>query len=118
MGEYVVVIFLVVTAISTMMIFIRRGMQARIHDARDYMVNEVRERTRGQFAGNLYREYEPYYVNTSVQEIARDARHQKTLTQGGSSGIFGMDVNESTDVSGAVSITLPPSEFDLTTPTE
>ena len=116
MGEYVVVIFLVVTVIGAMTIFFKRAVQARIHDARDYMVKEVRNRTKGEFDGNLYFEYEPYYVNTYVPEIVRDARYNKTLSQGATSGVFVMDMDEKTDVPAAISVTLPPSEHDRTTP--
>jgi hypothetical protein len=115
MGEYVVVIFLVIAVISTMTIFFKRAVQARIHDARDYMVSEVRERTRGEFDGNLYKEYEPYYVNTAAP-VARVVQHKKTLLEGGTSGIFLMDMDEQTDVTGAVSVTLPPSAYNRTTP--
>ena len=34
MGEYVVVIFLVIAAVSAMTIFFKRAVQARIHDAK------------------------------------------------------------------------------------
>ena len=116
MGEYVVVIFLVITVIGAMTIFFKRAVQARIHDARDYMVGEVRERTRGQYNGDLYFEYEPYYVNTSVPQIVRDARYNKALSQGGTSGIFVMGTDERTDVPASISITAPPRDYNRTTP--
>ena len=116
MGEYVVVIFLVVAVIGAMTIFFKRAVQARIHDARDYMEKEVRERTQGEFDGNLYLEYEPYYVNTYVPQIVREAVYNKTLSQGASSGVFVMGIDEKTDVPAAISVTLPPAAYDRTTP--
>ena len=114
MGEYMVVIFLVLTMIVAMTIYFKRAVQARIHDARDYMVGEVRVRTQGEFDGNLYKEYEPYYSNVAAL-VARDADYTTQILPGASSGIFQKIVNETTGVQ-AISQTAPPKDFDLTTP--
>ncbi len=114
-GEYVMVLFLVMGAITAMTVYFKRSVQGRIHDARNYMVTEVRGRTQGYYAGNLYLQYEPYYVKTS-SNIARTSDTVTRLLGGGSSGIFEKNIlNESTVVS-ADSETAPPADFDLTTP--
>lgn len=114
MGEYVMVIFLVLAVLMAMMVYFRRAVQARIHDARDYMVTEVRARTMGVFDGNLYREYEPYYGNTSAT-VFRSVDDESRVLPGASSGIF-QKVYDSTTVVRVNSETAPPREFDRTTP--
>lgn len=114
MGEYMLVIFLVLAVIVGMTIYFKRAVQARIHDARDYMVREVRTRTEGEFGGNLYKEYEPYYSNV-MAFVIRDVDHTTNILLGESSGIFVKTINEVTRVQ-AISQTAPPKEFDRTTP--
>jgi len=113
-GEYVLVIFLVLTVIAGMTIYFKRGVQARIHDARDYMVSDVRQRTAGSYNGVLYLHYEPYYMNTDAT-ITRNTSHTTRLLPGASSGIFRKINTESTSVQ-TTSETAPPRDFDLTTP--
>jgi hypothetical protein len=98
-----------------MTIFFKRAVQARIHDARDYMIGEVRTRTAGQFDGNLYKWYEPYYGNTQAV-VTRDMDDTANLIGGGSSGIFNRVYNQSVVVR-VNSETSPPREFQATTPT-
>jgi hypothetical protein len=114
MGEYAVVIALAMAVLMTMGVFVRRAIQARIHDARDYMVSEVRNRTLGLFNGNLYKEYEPYYINTAA-EVTRSHTDTSGLLPGGSSGIFLKTFDETTSAT-ISSETAPPKDFNLTTP--
>ena len=114
MGEYVIVIFLVMAVMTSMTIYFKRAVQARIHDARDYMVTEVRERTAGIYTGNLYREYEPYYSNTSAT-VFKVTDHETMVQSGASSGIFRKVYDERTSVR-VNSETAPPREFNRTTP--
>ncbi|MBN1870028.1 MAG: hypothetical protein JW847_05580 [Candidatus Omnitrophica bacterium] len=115
MGEYVVVIFLVMAVLMAMTMYFKRALQARIHDARDYMVTEVRARSAGSFNGDLYREYEPYYTNT-LSNVARAIEFETRLLPSGSSGIFQKIFNEILSVS-VNSETAPPRDYNLTTPT-
>lgn len=107
-GEYVLVIFLVMATISAMTIYFKRGIQARIYDARNYMINDVRVRTQGSYFGNLYYGYEPYYINSDAT-ITRDIDYTTTLLPGGSSGIFKKTISESTGVE-VSSETAPPRD--------
>jgi len=113
-GEYALVIFLVLGVITAMTVYFKRGIQARIHGARDYMINDVRARTAGSYGGDLYLEYEPYYTNTDAT-VTRNIRHTTSLLPGASSGIFQKTIDESTSVE-VSSETAPPRDFDLTTP--
>jgi hypothetical protein len=87
MGEYVLLIVLVMAVLMAMGVYFRRAMQARIHDARDYMINGVRNQTAGYFDGTLYKEYEPYYGNTSAI-VSRDIDDETRVMPGGTTGIF------------------------------
>ena len=116
-GEYVLVIFLVLAVVTGMTVYWKRALQGRIHDARDYMVNSVRQRTAGSFNGDLYLHYEPYYLNTSAT-VSRSVDHTSRLLPSLplSSGIFVKTINESTAMQ-VISETAPPRDFNLTTPT-
>jgi hypothetical protein len=113
-GEYALVIFMVLGALVAMTVYFKRSVQGRMHDARDYMVDEVRSRTAGSFDGDLYYQYEPYYTRTDAT-VTRSANHSTTILPGASSGIFQKVVVESTSGQ-ASSETAPPRDFDLTTP--
>ncbi len=61
--QYVLTFFIVVGFVAAMSIYIRRVIQGRIHDARGFMVSTVN----AVYEGNVYAEYEPYYLNTETQ---------------------------------------------------
>lgn len=115
LGEYLLVIFMVLGVITAMTVYFKRAVQARLHDARDYMVNDVRQRTAGSYDGELYLHYEPYYTNTDAI-VTRDTTHTTRILPGASSGIFTKVYDESTSVV-VTSETAPPKSFNLTTPT-
>ena len=114
MGEYVLVIFLVMAVLTAMTVYFRRALQARIHDARDYMIGEVRVRTAGVYNGNLYKEYEPYYGNTAAR-VFRSMDDEIRVLPGGSSGIF-QKIYDGTVSVQVNSETAPPQDYDRTTP--
>jgi hypothetical protein len=113
-GEYALLIFLVLAVLGGMSVYFRRAIQARIHDARDYMIGEVRARTAGEFDGNLYKEYEPYYIKT-LANVVRRTSDRTTLLPGDSSGIFRKEYDEAVSVV-VNSTTAPPRDFERTTP--
>jgi hypothetical protein len=115
MQEYVVLIFIVMAVMMGMTVYFKRSVQGRIHDTRDYMVGEVRTRTAGQFNGDLYKEYEPYYGNT-IATVDRTIVDETQLGPGASSGISLKIFNQTVTVD-LNSVTLPPRDFNLTTPT-
>lgn len=113
-GEFALVIFMILATIVAMTVYFKRGVQARIYDARNYMVEEVRSRTAGSYDGPVLTEYEPYYVNTDAT-ITRNVSDATSLSAGETSGIFGQTFNESTTAD-VVSETAPPSEYEATDP--
>ena len=97
-----------------MTVYFKRGIQARTRDTLHYMVNEVKYNAAGNYYGNLYLHYEPYYAKTDA-ETTRDIRHTTRLLGGQSSGLFQKTISETTDAD-VRSETAPPKDFDLTTP--
>ena len=69
-GEYAIMISIVILAIVGMTYFIQRGFSARINDARGYMLTTLDAEIKNVHisrGGNAYygilAEYEPYYIN-------------------------------------------------------
>ncbi len=108
MGEYVMVFFLVVAMVTAMTIYFRRAVQARMHGARNAMLNTVLNRAGTYFTGNILAGYEPYYAQT-VSEVRRGEDSETRLLEGGSSGIFQKESNDSTTVT-TQSQTAPPKD--------
>lgn len=107
-GEYALTILLVVMVLTAMTVYVRRVIQARVFDARRYMIEQVK--TAPNLIGTIYLEYEPYYVNsTTDRDMYQD--EQKNLVGGGRTGIFRKYFNEGT-ASATTSVQLPPSNAD------
>ena len=106
MGEYVLVFFLAIGMATAMTIYFKRGVQARIHDARDAMLNIVVNRTAGYYTGNIQIGYEPYYGNT-VSTVVRRENTTTNLLPGATTGIFRKTFDEVTAVE-TFSETAPP----------
>ena len=71
LSEYVMIFFVVIAAVVAMTSFVQRGFQARIHDARNFMVDSVTNsgacdanclRAAGVTGNQIPYEYEPYYA--------------------------------------------------------
>lgn len=90
--EYVVIIFIVVGVMTVMGTFVKRALQGRLFDARNYAVNVIKERTKGKYNGNIYSGYEPYYLNT-VSLIDMGESTTGRLSKGGA---FAKDYNSLT----------------------
>ncbi|MBI5415884.1 MAG: hypothetical protein HZA29_03615 [Candidatus Omnitrophica bacterium] len=108
MGEYVLVLFVVVGMVTAMTIYFKRAVQARIVGARDKMFNIVLNRTAGYYTGSIYREYEPYYANTE-SSAARSEDTRTELLPGATTGIFRKTLDEVTAVQ-TRSETAPPKD--------
>ena len=83
-GEYVLTLFLAVAVMTAMTVYVRRVLQARLFDARLYMINTV---ISVPHINKLRREYEPYYV-ASNSIVDDSQREQTNLLGGGHTGIF------------------------------
>ena len=60
--------------VTAMTIYFKRGVQARIHDARNAMLNIVVNRTAGYYTGNIQIGYEPYYASTESAVAGENTR--------------------------------------------
>jgi hypothetical protein len=80
LSEYVMIFFVVMAALTAMTTFVQRGLQARVHDARNYMVDAVMNTAvcdtncLAATGGNIAYEYEPYYayMDTNVQQYDKE----------------------------------------------
>ena len=107
-GEYVLVFFLAIGMVTAMTIYFKRAVQARIHDARDAMLNIVINRSAGYFSDDIQIEYEPYYGNT-VSTVVRRENTTTNLLPGATTGIFRKTSDEVTAVQ-TRSETAPPKD--------
>ncbi len=112
-GEYLLTLFLVVGMMTGMTIYVKRALQARYYDARNTMVQTVRDEAAGYYIGEVRTEYEPYYANTEAT-VERDILSKTELFEGTrekSAGIFKKTFNEMTSVQ-VLSETKPPKDSD------
>ena len=76
LSEYVLIFFVVIAALTALTVFVQRGLEARIHDARNFMVNSVINsgacdaNCLQATGGTIGYQYEPYYAIT-----LSDAQH-------------------------------------------
>ncbi len=68
LSEHVMVFFIVIAAIVAMTTFVQRSFEARIHDARNFMINSANSvcdaNCQQATGGSISHEYEPYYAQT------------------------------------------------------
>lgn len=109
-SEYVLVTFVIIASITTMMIYFKRAVQARIYDTRQAMLNIVATEAQGYYTGNIYIEYEPYYTNTDTttwQESTANTEYYG-VTYGEHIGKKFRDITNAT----TTSVTAPPKDAD------
>lgn len=78
MGQYALVFFVVIAAVTAMTIYVRRGLQGRIRDARTHMIDTIKTRAD---IGDIPLAYEPYYINRESNRLA--TQHEETGFRGG-----------------------------------
>jgi hypothetical protein len=109
LSEHVMIFFVVVAALVTMTTFVQRGFEARIHDARNFMINSVMNNNvcdsncmaaTGNQIGN---EYEPYYTQL-ISDTERNEEEYKGATQGSPAAIGAIYVNTMNEESKTFSI--------------
>ena len=107
LGEYTLILFLVVVVLTAMTVYIRRVLQSRMYDARKYMMSVVKSAPHN---GILKMEYEPYYTQTNATtDQSQDATEK--LLGGGHTGIYRKVFDDVTSVE-SNSIQLPPANAD------
>ncbi len=96
-SEYVVTFFLVIAVVVAMTTYVRRSLQARMRDARHYMVKTVGSqcigdencmRATGLSGSEIREEYEPYYVQANSDVTTDALTHTGLLPSANSVGIF------------------------------
>ncbi|MFC1510574.1 hypothetical protein ACFL49_02830 [Candidatus Omnitrophota bacterium] len=97
-SEYVMVFFLVVASMTTMTVYIRRALQARVFDARNKMVEIVA----AESEAIVRWEYEPYYSQTDAT-----ARRVDSTTKDLNYGIFTKTVDNWTNVTSEAQVLDP-----------
>lgn len=107
MTEYMVMIFIVVGMMTAMSAFIKRVLQGRVYDARNFAVNMIKEQTEGKYRGPVYYAYEPYYANSTSIIDSKEAITSKLLGGGASTREFDSDI-----ITTSQSETAPPKMAD------
>ena len=105
LGEYLLVIVIVGATLAAMGTYFRRGLQAKIFDAHEYVVDEVVDRTDGNFTGRIYYQFEPHYTRSQT-EVNIDIDQTRRHLEG---GIYRREMNDKTQI-GSISYTAPPEE--------
>src|SRR3989338_10909874 len=82
-AEYAILIALVVGAVVAMQVYIRRGLQGRVHDVVNDITlgGNVEEPTKVEsiFTGN---QYEPYYVESTAQTAQSEQETEQLQEEG------------------------------------
>lgn len=92
-AQYIIVFFLAIGAIVAMTTFVQRILQARIRDAKIYMIDNVK--TYGNVQGSMAYEYEPYYANIATT-LDRNKNEELRLLGGGAAGIHRKNISTQT----------------------
>ncbi|MBI3601834.1 MAG: hypothetical protein HY209_02970 [Candidatus Omnitrophica bacterium] len=116
LAEYTMTFFLVIAVVVAMTTYIQRSLQARIRDARHYMIAAVSNQCDANcmnatgLAGSntIGEQYEPYYAAVNATVSADSLVRKGLLAPGvGSTGIFRAQTNEQNQ-SASDSNQLPP----------
>ena len=119
LSEYVMIFFVVIGAAVAMTTFVQRGFEARIHDARNFMVNSVVNsgacdanclKATGAAGKQIPYEYEPYYA-----QMLTNVGHSEQVNTGATTSgvnwsigaVYTKAVNEATTTN-STSYQLPP----------
>lgn len=108
--QYALTFFVVVAFATAMTVYVRRALQARVHGAQNYVLAEaetVLVDPANNLVGNLYKQYEPYYVKTSAKRSLQ-SEVEESMWPVGKTGLYGKIGNETTTVTDATSFQYPP----------
>ena len=94
LSTYVTVVFLIVSVAVAMTVFVRRGLQGRIEDARRFAILQVRNYYVGTYyngettiPGNIFGEYEPYYIERATNVYRGTNQKENYIFNGFGGGI-------------------------------
>ena len=112
-SEYAMIFFVVIAAATAMTVFVQRGLEARTHEERNFMVDSVKTvcdtNCLQATGGTIFHEYEPYYTITA-SDVAQNQADTTTATQGSAQAfgaIYTKSLNENTQTI-STSCQLPP----------
>lgn len=115
LAEHTMIFFVVIAALLAMTTYVQRAYEARIHDARNFMINAVLNsgvcdaNCMAAAGGNVYLGYDPYYLQ-QVSGITSHARDKLGVTSGKPIAlgvIFNTTYNEASSTV-ATSLQIPP----------
>lgn len=109
MSEYAILLVIAITAITAMSVYVQRGLQEKIRQARERMIRTV---SKSAPDIPIPMGYEPYYLKTD-SVIESNLRKDILLRRGrgGPSGFFNKTIHDRSDVK-TESTQLPPIEAD------
>jgi len=85
LSEYVMIFFVVIAAIVAMSTLVQRGLEARLHDARNFVVNSVKKvcdtNCLEATGTTIPYEYEPYYA-----QMLADTQHNEETNDESTTG--------------------------------
>ena len=94
--QHTTTFFLIVGVVTAMGVLVKRSVQSRIKAARDHALREVRmihADPQYNIQGNLWSEYEPYYLETrTVRDVSQ--RIETTMRPDGKEGIISYELSE------------------------
>ena len=107
LSEYVMIFFVVIAAAVAMTTFVQRGFEARVHDARNFMVDSVVNSgacdancmmATGATGNQIPYEYEPYYAQI-LSDVGNNKQENAGETPGNAQvlgAIYTKSTNEAT----------------------
>ena len=126
LSEYVMIFFVVIAAVAAMTVFVQRGFEARLHDARNFMVNSVVAsgacdanclKAAGATDNRIPYEYEPYYAQM-LSDVSRNEQQNSGATTGNPQSLDTIYTKSMNDATATISTSnqLPPGCADGTNP--
>ena len=77
-AEYALLIALVVAGVIAMQTYAQRALQARVHDASQYMQTSTATDASGNAIGNGLGQYEPYYMQSNYDVNTNSVENKRT----------------------------------------
>lgn len=85
-AEYALLLAVVVSAFLAMQVYVKRGLQGRLRDTSDFVVNTLNEK----LGSNYLNQYEPAY-RISNTEMNRGSSLLQEMSQGGNTAKYYLD---------------------------
>lgn len=115
LSEHLMIFFIVIAALVAMTTYVQRSFEARIHDARNFMIDSVMNNSvcdancLAATGGQISHEYEPYYSET-FSDVQKNEIETKGATKGKPviiGAVYYSSINQET-YTNSISNQLPP----------